>query len=83
MVSEGREDLHHYNLSITERLILKHISWRVSMIADPKEIERHYTDAIASTHSQYGHLHLSTDTCTENDDLGYSDDEGDANISPL
>ena len=48
------------------------------MIADPKEIERHYTDAIASTHSQYEHL------CTgENDELEYFDDEGDANISPL
>jgi hypothetical protein len=47
------------------------------MIADPKEIERQYTDAIASTHSQYGHL------CRENDDLGYYDDDGDANISPL
>ena len=46
------------------------------MIADPKEIERHYTDAIASTHSQYEHL------CSENEDLGY-DDEGDANIDPL
>jgi hypothetical protein len=77
MVCEGREDLHHYNLSITERLILKHISWRVSMIADPKEIERQYTDAITSTHSQYEHL------CSKDADLGYYDDEGDANISPL
>ena len=80
MVCEGREDLHHYNLSITERLILKHISWRVSMIADPKEIERHYTDAIASTHSQYEHLCIGEN---DRDELGYFDDEGDANISPL
>src|SRR5271156_3695685 len=70
MICEGREDLHYSNLSITERLILKHISWRVSMIADPKEIERYYTDAIATTYSQYEPLR------NEDDEFGYFDDEG-------
>jgi len=77
MVCEGREDLHHYNLSITERLILKHISWRVSMIADPKEIERYYSEATAATFRQYEHLY------NETEELDYFDDGGDANISPL
>jgi len=53
MVCEGREDLHYYNLSITERLILKHIGWRVSLIADPNEIERHYINAINKRRSDY------------------------------
>jgi hypothetical protein len=76
MVCEGREDLHYYNLSITERLILKHIGWRVSMIADPKEIEQYYADAVNKKYSDY------PDFYPERDDEDFYDD-CDANISPL
>jgi len=76
MVCEGREDLHYYNLSVTERLILRHIGWRVSLIADPKEIERHYTVAVNSQYSDYPDFCYAVD-----DDERY--DDCDPNISPL
>lgn len=38
MVCEARSDLHNDNLHATERLILSHISWRVSMIAEEETI---------------------------------------------
>ena len=36
---ETRGDLYNDNLHATERLILAHISWRVSMIADEDTIQ--------------------------------------------
>jgi hypothetical protein len=34
-----RPDLHNENLHATERLILRHISWRISHIAEENAIE--------------------------------------------
>jgi len=43
LVCENREDIHEGNLGITERLILKHIDWRVSKIANTEVIAALYT----------------------------------------
>lgn len=43
MVCEYRDDIHNGNLAITERLILKHIEWRVSKIADTELMASLYT----------------------------------------
>ena len=44
MVCEYRSDVHVGNLDVTERLILKHIDWRVRKIAS--------TEIMASLHTQ-------------------------------
>jgi hypothetical protein len=43
IVCKHREDIHEGNLGVTERLILKHIDWRVSKIADTELIASLYT----------------------------------------
>jgi hypothetical protein len=77
MVCEGREDLHYYNLSITERVILKHIEWRVSMIADPKEIDRCYVEAVNKKYSDYPDFYPESDYQDYYPESDYqSDDSG-------
>jgi hypothetical protein len=44
IVCEYRDDIHPGNLDVTERLILKHIDWRVSKIAN--------TELMASLHTK-------------------------------
>jgi hypothetical protein len=44
IVCEYRDDIHPDNLAVTERLILKHIDWRVSKIAN--------TELMASLHTK-------------------------------
>jgi len=81
MVCEGRDDLHNSNLSLTKRLILEHIGWRVSMIADPKEIESYYVEAVKKNYSDYPDFYPESDypdnypeSDYESDNLGFFED---------
>jgi len=50
MVCENRSDLYNDNLHETERLILSHISWRVSLIAEEDTIKTW----VANAHEEAG-----------------------------
>jgi hypothetical protein len=60
-----RRDINHHNLEMTERLILKHITWSVSRIADEQTIANRHDQIMdanaAEIRSKYCQLYSVDD----------------------
>jgi hypothetical protein len=72
-VCKRRPDLHNGNLRATERLILSHLEWRISHIADEKKVKDGFEKAVGGAYAAYERYiqYLFFDFDSEDSDDGH------------